>query len=193
MMNREETLKILEKSGVLLKGHFLLTSGRHSGQYLQCAKLFQYPEYAEIITRELVKQFENTEIDLIASPAIGGIILGYEVARQLNVRNIFIERENGRMALRRGFKINKGERVLVVEDVVTTGGSVKEVIDVIKENEGEVVGVGCIVDRSNGKYSFDEKLISVIKFNIETYEAENCPLCKQDIPVVKPGSRNFQK
>lgn len=192
-MNREEILKILEKSGVLLKGHFLLTSGRHSGQYLQCAKLFQYPKYTEIITRELAKQFENAEIDLIASPAIGGIILGYEVARQLNVRNIFIERENGKMALRRGFKINKGERVLVVEDVVTTGGSVKEVIDVIKENEGEVVGVGCIVDRSNGKYSFDEKLVSVIKFNIETYEAENCPLCKQDIPVVKPGSRNFQK
>lgn len=191
-MNREEILKVLEDSGVLLKGHFLLTSGRHSARYLQCAQLFQYPEYSRIITEELVKQFKDDKIDLVVGPAVGGIILAYEVARQLNVKNIFMERENGNMTLRRGFNIQKGMRILVVEDVVTTGGSVKEVIDVIKDNGGIVVGVGSIVDRSAGNRKFEEEFKSVIKFDIETYTPDECPLCKEGTPAVKPGSRNIK-
>lgn len=190
-MKREEILKILEDAGVLLKGHFLLTSGRHSARYLQCAQLFQYPEYSRIITEELVKQFADEKIDLVVGPAVGGIILSYEVSRQLNVKNIFMERENGNMTLRRGFEIEEGMRVLVVEDVVTTGGSVKEVIDVIKEKGGIVVGVGSIVDRSTGNRKFEEDLKSVIKFEIETYSPDECPLCKEGTPAVKPGSRNI--
>lgn len=192
-MKREEILSIFEKAGVLLNGHFKLTSGRHSKQYLQCAQLFQYPEYSKKITEELVKKFKDEKIDLIVGPAVGGIILAYEVARQLNIKNIFMERENGKMTLRRGFNIEKGQRVLVVEDVVTTGGSVKEVIDVIKECGGEVIGVGSIVNRSKGNTKFDEELRSVIDFDIETYTEEDCPLCKDGVEVVKPGSRTFKK
>ncbi len=192
-MNREEILKILEEAGVLLKGHFLLTSGRHSERYLQCAQLFKNPKYSEIITKELVDKFKDEKIDLVVGPAIGGIILSYEVSRQLNVRNIFMERENGAMTLRRGFDIKEGERILVVEDVVTTGGSVKEVIDVIKEKGGVVVGVGSIVDRSSTARKFEEELRSVIQFDIETFSPEECPLCKQGSEVVKPGSRQFKK
>ncbi|EOD01303.1 orotate phosphoribosyltransferase [Caldisalinibacter kiritimatiensis] len=191
-MKREEILDIFKKTGVLLKGHFLLTSGKHSAQYLQCAKLFQYPEYSEMVVEELVSKFENQDIDLVASPAIGGIILGYETAKQLKVKNIFLEREEGKMTLRRGFEIKKGDKVLVVEDVVTTGGSVKEVIDLIKEKGGEVVGVGSIVNRSKGVTKFEEELKSVIKFDIETYEPDNCPLCDENLPVIKPGSRKIK-
>ncbi len=191
-MNREEILKILEDAGVLLKGHFLLTSGRHSQKYLQCAKLFQYPEYSRVITNELIKQFKNEKIDLVVGPAVGGIILAYEAARQLNVKNIFMERENGKMTLRRGFEIQEGMKILVVEDVVTTGGSVKEVIDVIKDNGGIVIGVGSIVDRSTGNRKFEEELKSVIKFDIETYSPDECPLCKEGTPAVKPGSRSIK-
>lgn len=190
-MNREEILKVLEDAGVLLKGHFLLTSGKHSGRYLQCAQLFKYPEYSQKITSELVEKFKYEEIDLVVGPAVGGIILAYEVGRQLNVRNIFMERENGKMTLRRGFDIKEGEKVLVVEDVVTTGGSVKEVIDVIKEKGGEVIGVGSIVNRCSGNIKFEEELRSVIEFEIETFEKENCPLCKEGTKAVKPGSRNI--
>ena len=191
-MNREEILKILEDAGVLLKGHFLLTSGRHSQKYLQCAKLFQYPEYSRVMTEYLVNQFKDEKIDLVVGPAVGGIILAYEAARQLNVRNIFMERENGKMTLRRGFEIQEGMKILVVEDVVTTGGSVKEVIDVIKDNGGIVIGVGSIVDRSTGNRKFEEELKSVIKFDIETYSPDECPLCKEGTPAVKPGSRNIK-
>lgn len=192
-MNREDILKVLEEAGVLLKGHFLLTSGKHSERYLQCAQLFKDPEYSRIISKVLVEKYKEEKIDLVVGPAVGGIILAYEVARQLNVRNIFMERENGKMTLRRGFDIKEGERVLVVEDVVTTGGSVKEVIDVIKEMGGTIIGVGSIVDRSSNNRKFEEELKSVIKFNIETFEPENCPICKEGKPVVKPGSRDFKK
>ena len=149
-MTREEILKIFEETGVMQKGHFKLTSGRHSDTYMQCAKLFEDAYISEQMSKLLADKFKDEEIDLVAGPAIGGIILSYEVSRQLGVNNIFAERQDGEMTLRRGFSVSKGQRILVVEDVVTTGGSVKEVVSLLSELGAEVVGVGSIVDRSNG-------------------------------------------
>ena len=153
-MDRAEMERIFKETGLMLEGHFLLTSGRHSNRYMQCAKLFQYPVYSEMICKDLAKRFEGQQIDLVVGPAVGGIIMSYEMARQINVPNIFAERENGNMTLRRGFTIPKGAKVLVVEDVVTTGGSVREVMDIVANSEAEVVGVCVVVDRSGGKIDF---------------------------------------
>ncbi len=188
-MTNEKILEIFEKTDALLNGHFLLTSGKHSKQYFQCAKVLQYPEYAELLSKIIADYFKSFEIDTVIAPAIGGIVVGQEVARQLNKKSIFAERVNGKLTLRRGFEIGKGEKVLVCEDVVTTGGSVFEVIDIVKEYGGEVVGVGMIVDRSNGKVKFGVPQISTLQLEVVTYEPEECPLCKEGIPAVKPGSR----
>lgn len=188
-MQKDEILKIFEKLNILLTGHFRLTSGFHSAKYLQCAILFQYPEISEKFAKALAEKFRNKKIDLVASPAIGGIILGYEVARVLKVRAIFAERENGEMKFRRGFKVNKGEKVLIVEDVITTGGSVKEVINLVKEQGGEVVGVGTIAERSEKKIDLGVELKSLIKLKIKKYEPSSCPLCEKGFPLVKPGSK----
>lgn len=190
-MQKEEILEIFKKLNVLLEGHFKLSSGFHSGRYLQCAVLFQYPEITEKFAREISRKFKNKKIDVVASPAIGGIIIGYEVARILNARAIFAEREDGEMKFRRGFKINRGEKVLIVEDVITTGGSVKEVIDLVRKEGGEVVGAGVIADRSEGKLDFKIPIKSLIKLKIKKYAPSSCPLCKKNIPVVKPGSRKI--
>ncbi|AAM24740.1 orotate phosphoribosyltransferase [Caldanaerobacter subterraneus subsp. tengcongensis MB4] len=190
-MEKEKVLEIFEKLEVINKGHFLLSSGKHSDTYLQCAKIFQYPNYSEIFSRELAEKFKGYRIDVVIGPAIGGIILAYEVARQIGVRALFAEREDNVMKLRRGFEISKGERVLVVEDVVTTGGSVKEVIELVRSLGGEVIGVGTIVDRSDGKIDFGVPFESIVKLQIKTYEKEECPLCKEGIPLVKPGSRKL--
>lgn len=193
-MTNQEMLEIFEKTGGLLKGHFLLTSGRHSNQYMQCAKLFAYPKYSELLCSELAKKLSVLDIDCVASPAVGGIIMGYAVAKHLGKRNIFAERENGIMTLRRGFEIAKGEKFVVVEDVVTTGGSVKEVINLINEHGGQVVGVASIVDRSNGKVEFGAPFFNLLSMDITSYSPEECPICKQaKIPLVKPGSRTFVK
>ncbi|PKM81698.1 MAG: orotate phosphoribosyltransferase [Firmicutes bacterium HGW-Firmicutes-14] len=189
MLTREEAVEIFTKSGALLTGHFRLTSGRHSGQYMQCAQVLQYPESAAKLCEHLAGKFAGTDIDTVIGPALGGIIVSYEVGRALGVRTLFTEREQGVMSLRRGFVIDPGEKILVVEDVVTTGGSVKEVIDVVREKGGEVIGVGVLVDRSNGKADFGVRTESVLKLEIESFDPEECPLCKQGIPVVKPGSR----
>lgn len=190
-MTNNEMLEIFEKTGGLLKGHFLLTSGRHSNQYMQCAKLFAYPEYSELLCSELAKKLSALDIDCVASPAIGGIIMGYAVAKHLNKKNIFAERENGVMTLRRGFELAKGEKCIVVEDVVTTGGSVKEVIELIKQKGGEVVGVASIVDRSGGKVDFGVPFFSLLSMDITSFTAEECPICKEGkLPLVKPGSRS---
>ncbi|SNS10580.1 orotate phosphoribosyltransferase [Anaerovirgula multivorans] len=192
MLKRERVIEILEKSGVLLQGHFLLTSGRHSSQYMQCAQILQYPEYTEEIARGLAEDFRNDQIDVVIGPAMGGIIIAYELARQLKAKNLFAERENGKMTLRRGFIIPEGTRVLVAEDVITTGGSVREVIDIVKEQGGEVVGVAVLVDRSNGQINFDTKLSAALTTEVISYEEETCPLCKEGkIPAVKPGSRKI--
>ncbi|MBN1560937.1 orotate phosphoribosyltransferase [candidate division KSB1 bacterium] len=191
-MDNEEALKIFESTGALLHGHFLLTSGLHSPQYFQCARVLQYPRYTELFCREIVQNVRDEEIDCVISPAVGGIIVGQECARLLGCRAIFAERENGIMKLRRGFEIGRDERLLVVEDVVTTGGSVREIIELTKGAGAKVVGVGFIVDRSKGIQLFDERVFSVFRMDVVTYEAEKCPLCENDIPVVKPGSRDIQ-
>jgi len=181
--------KILKEKDALLEGHFVLSSGLHSNRYVQCAKVLQYPKIAEQFSKVLVKKIA-THCDVVISPAIGGIIIGYEVARQLRVHAIFCERENGAMNLRRGFEIKKNERCLIVEDVITTGGSTKEVIDVVKSYGGKVIGVTSIIDRSTRVIAkFIWRPVSLLKLKIEIYNPKDCPLCKKKIPLVKPGSR----
>lgn len=185
----KEILNIFEQTGALLKGHFLLTSGKHSDKYFQCAKVLQYPEYARELSSIITAYFKNFEIDTVIAPAIGGLVVGQEVARLLNKRYIFAEREGKNLTLRRGFTLKEKEKVLICEDVVTTGGSVFEVIDIVNSNNAKVVGVGFIVDRSNGKVNFGVPQISTVKLDVISYEPDECPLCKEGIELVKPGSR----
>ncbi len=185
-------LEIFKKTDALFEGHFLLTSGRHSDVYFQCAKVLQYPEYTKILCKIIADEFKDIEIDTVISPAIGGLVVGQEVARLLNKRFIFAERENKKLTLRRGFSIDEHEKILICEDVVTTGGSVFEVIDIVNSNNAEVAGVGFIVDRSNGKVNFGYHQISTIKLDVKSYQADECPLCKQGIEIVKPGSRKIK-
>ncbi|MFA6598558.1 MAG: orotate phosphoribosyltransferase [Ignavibacteriaceae bacterium] len=190
-LTEETLLAVFKKTEALLNGHFLLTSGRHSNVYFQCAKVLQYPEYNKNICAVLAEHFKDYEIDTVIAPAIGGIVVGQEVARQLNKRFIFAEREDKKLNLRRGFSIEKGERILVCEDVVTTGGSVYEVIDIINAAEAVPIGVGFIVDRSKGKVQFGVEQKSVISLDAISYEPGNCNLCKENIPFIKPGSRKI--
>lgn len=193
MLTQEEMLKIFEKTGGILKGHFILTSGRHSDTYMQCAKLFVDPKASELLCKSLAEKLDGEKIDLVISPAVGGILMGYEMARQLGVNNIFAERENGAMTLRRGFTLPENANVLVVEDVVTTGGSVKEVIELVKERGCNVTAVASIVDRSNGKVDFGVKFVNLISMDVVSYEPSECPMCKEGkTPAVKPGSRGLK-
>jgi orotate phosphoribosyltransferase len=191
-MKKEEVLALFRETEALLEGHFLLTSGLHSPQYFQCAKVLQYPQHAEKLCRGIAKHFRTGNIEAVISPAMGGIIVGQEVARQLGARSIFAERAAGILQLRRGFEIKAGERVLACEDVVTTGGSIGEVVKIARRNGGSIVGAGCIVDRSSGKLGSDlgAELFSVLRMDVVTYKPEECPLCQQNKPLVKPGSRS---
>jgi len=190
MLTEERVLEILKEAGVLLEGHFLLTSGRHSNKYLQCAKIFQNAKYSEELCAELAKLYGDSDVEVVIGPAIGAILMSYEVSKHLNTPNIFSERDGeGKMVLRRGFEIKKGQRVLVVEDVVTTGGSVREVIDLVKGAGAVVVGVGSIVDRTGGKIDFGVPYKAVLSVEVESFEPENCPLCKMGLSAEKPGSR----
>lgn len=191
ILNEKMIMEFFENSGALLRGHFLLTSGRHSDVYFQCAKVLQYPGYSEKICGLIADHYHSTEIDTVIAPAIGGIIVGQEVARQLNKRSVFAEREDKVLTLRRGFSLKKGEKVLVCEDVITTGGSVFEVIEIVKSFGAEVVGIGFIVDRSNGLVNFGYPQISTIKLDAVSFLPEECPLCKEGIELVKPGSRKM--
>lgn len=186
-----EYLDIFRKSEALLEGHFLLTSGKHSAQYMQCAQVLQYPDRAAILAEGLASQFKDMGVQTVIGPATGGILVAHEVARALGVRSLFTERENGIMRLRRGFKLTPGERVLVVEDVITTGGSVREVLAVVKEFGANALGVGVLVDRTGGQVDFELPQCSIIQLNIQAFEAEECPLCAQGIPAIKPGSRKI--
>lgn len=189
--SEQEILGIFRTTEALLNGHFLLTSGRHSNIYFQCAKVLQYPQYNEIVCTRIADHFRDYKIDTVISPAIGGCVVGQEVARQLNKRFIFAEREEKKLTLRRGFTLKTDEKVLVCEDVVTTGGSVFEVIDIVKNSSAEVVAVGFIVDRSNGAVQFGYPQFSTVKLNALSYSSDECPLCKDGIPIVKPGSRKI--
>lgn len=186
-----EPLEILSKLGALRTGHFRLTSGRHSDRYMQCARLFEHPPESEDLCARLAGAFPRggTSADMVAGPALGGVIMAYEIAKALGARNIFTERENGVMTLRRGFNVEKGERVLIVEDVVTTGGSVKEVIKIIRDAGAIVVGVGAIVDRSNGGVDFGVDFKALVSLDIKSWDEAECPLCARGVPVIKPGSR----
>jgi orotate phosphoribosyltransferase len=191
-MTKEEVLKLFKDTEALLEGHFQLTSGLHSPQYFQCAKVLQYPQHAEALCREIAQHFKEIKIDVVISPALGGIVVGQEVARQLGARSVFAERADGMLQLRRGFEIQRGEQVLACEDVVTTGGSIGEVLGIVRKSRGSIVGAACIVDRTTGKTEDDqgEQLFSLLKMDVVTYKPEHCPLCRQNVPLVKPGSRS---
>ncbi len=190
MIDNKRVLAIFKETKVLMEGHFLLTSGRHSDRYVQCAKITQYPEYTEEIIKLLSLQFRDKNIDYVVGPAIGGIILSYEMARQLGVKSLFTEREEGKMTFRRGFNLPEGSNVLIVEDVVTTGGSVREIIKLVKDLNCNILGVACLVDRSSGKVDFGAPFKAALTMDVTSYEAHECPLCKENIPLVKMGSRN---
>jgi orotate phosphoribosyltransferase len=185
----DEIYRIFEKSGALLTGHFQLTSGLHSPTYFQCAKVLQYPRYNTLLSNKIVDFFKSKEIDVVISPAVGGIVVGQEVGRQLDVRTFFAERKDGIMKLRRGFELKKNEKVLICEDVITTGGSVFEVIDLVKSEGADIVGAGVIVDRSGGGVKFSVDQIALVQLKAETYDPDECPLCKAGKPIQKPGSR----
>jgi len=192
-MTREEILSLFIESGALLEGHFQLTSGLHSDRYFQCAKVLQHPRAAEKLCHDIADAFPSHSVDVVIAPAIGGIVVGQEVGRQLGVRTMFTERKDGTMQLRRGFEISRGERVLVCEDVVTTGGSVQEVIDIVRGLGGLPAGVAYIVDRSGGAVRFplehNGKQFSLLAMDVVAFTSESCPLCKRGLPVMKPGSR----
>jgi len=188
-MDSVEIARIFEETGALLTGHFLLTSGLHSEKYLQCAKVLQWPHHAEACARALASHFAAEKPQLVISPAIGGIVIGQEVGRTLGCRAIFAERENGALRLRRGFSIEPGELAVVVEDVITTGGSTLETMEVVKSHGGKVLGALSVIDRSGGKALLDTRYHSLWTLNIPTFKAESCPLCKAGSSPVKPGSR----
>jgi orotate phosphoribosyltransferase len=194
MLTEERIKEIFLKTDAFLEGHFLLSSGLHSPYYLQCAKVLQYPEYAEELCKELARRINElgVEYDFVIAPALGGVIVSYETSRHLKVRGIFAERVDGKLTLRRGFEIKEGERAVVVEDVVTTGKSTRETIEVVKQHGGEVVAVGSLVDRSGGKVNFGVPFVTLWRIEVPVYEPDSCPLCKEGkIPLVKPGSRNI--
>ncbi|MFC1565560.1 orotate phosphoribosyltransferase [Candidatus Neomarinimicrobiota bacterium] len=190
-MDKYDILEIFRSTGALLEGHFVLTSGRHSATYFQCAKVLQHPEYLTLFSRIIVDHFENAKIDTVISPAIGGIVIGTDVGRQIGVKTIFTERKDGKMKLRRGFEIEKGERFLIIEDVLTTGGSIKEVIDIVKENHGKVTGVGVVVDRSGGSINLHKNQVSVLKHKTISFAASELPANLAEVLIQKPGSRNI--
>jgi orotate phosphoribosyltransferase len=199
MFTREELLQLFETTGAIRHGHFELSSGRHSDTYVQCALVLQYPRFAEKLGLALAGLFSDARIDAVVSPALGGVIIGQEVARALpapqdtvggGVPALFVERDgSGTMTLRRGFTLKPDQHVLVVEDVWTTGGSTEEAIHVVQEAGGRVVAAGALIDRSGGKIEFPVESNALIQLRIESYEPEDCPQCRQGSPAVKPGSR----
>ena len=193
MLSYNESLKILKETKALLEGHFILSSGLHSKQYVQCAKLLSYPKQAEIICVSLTEKIKNNfnKIDIILSPALGGIVVGYEIGKQLNIQTIFAERANGKLVLRRGFVIPEGSNVLVVEDVITTGKSVLECSEIVKINKANLLGYSCIIDRSDNNVLIKDKIVSQIKIKIVIFKENELPEELKKISAIKPGSRNL--
>jgi orotate phosphoribosyltransferase len=188
----EEVIRKFRETGALLEGHFVLSSGLHSAVYLQCALVLQHPSGAEEFGQGIAAHFRDKDIEVVASPAIGGIVIGHEVARALGARFIWTERENGRMTLRRGFSVAPGERTLVVEDVVTTGGSTRETVQTLQANGAEVVAAASIIDRSSGTADVGVPRIALATLNVPSVEPAACEACKRGERLVKPGSRKGQ-
>ena len=184
----KDFIKIFEETEALMQGHFILSSGLHSDTYFQCAKVLQYPKYLSLFGEILSNHFSHLDIDKVISPAIGGIVLGTEVGRQLNKKTIFSERFEGKMKLRRGFNINENEKILIIEDVLSTGGSINEVIDLIAQFKGNVVGVGVIVNRSLSPVFIHDNFFSITSQKAKIFDKDNIPSKLQGIPAIKPGS-----
>ena len=193
MLSFKESLKILKETKAFLEGHFILSSGLHSDQYVQCAKLLSNPKEAISICTSLVEKINQNykKVDLILSPAIGGIVVGYEIGRQMKIQTIFAERENGKLTLRRGFNISPNSKVLIVEDVITTGKSALECSDLVRNCKANLVGFACIIDRSNDKILIKDKITSQVKIKISTYKENELPEKIKNIEPIKPGSRNI--
>jgi orotate phosphoribosyltransferase len=193
MLSLKESLKILKQTNALIEGHFILSSGLHSPKYIQCAQLMSKPNLAIKICESLANKIKNefNDFNLILSPAMGGIVVGYELGKILNKQAIFSERVNGKFELRRNFKIKEGDKVLIVEDVITTGKSSIECSKLITSNKANIVGYACIIDRSNGNSEIKGKIVSQVELNIPTYSKNNLPKDLLSIKAVKPGSRNF--
>tara|TARA_B100001245_G_C22715595_1_gene347976 strand:+ start:97 stop:672 length:576 start_codon:yes stop_codon:yes gene_type:complete len=191
MNKKEEIIEIFELTGALLNGHFVLTSGRHSPTYFQCAKVLQYPEYLNLFSIMISDKFRSMKPDVVISPAIGGIVLGTAVGTELDVRTIFAERKKEKMVVRRGFEIKPNEKVLIVEDVITTGGSVSEVMDFVEKSGGNLIGVGVLVDRSNGTVHLHNNQFSIVRMDATSFPENEIPQELADLPVQKPGSRSI--
>ncbi|HAK73623.1 MAG TPA: orotate phosphoribosyltransferase [Sporomusaceae bacterium] len=191
-MTENDVKQLLVETGAILEGHFLLTSGLHSPMYVEKFQVLQYPEHTARMCAALAEQFADEQVELVIGPVTGGILLAHEVGKNLKTRAIFTERENGKMTLRRGFVIKPGERVLIVEDIVTTGGSVQEVLEVVREHGGIPVGVGLLVDRSGGTVDFGIPAKSLLQLQVQTYQQDDCPLCQNQVPMTKRGSKNIK-
>jgi orotate phosphoribosyltransferase len=192
-MKDSRVLNIFKKCQALKEGHFLLTSGRHSAVYFEKNLVLQHPDITRKLAKQLAVKFKNKKIDIVLSPAVGAIVLGYQIASILKSKFLFTEREKGKMKLRRGFKIPKSSRVLIVEDVITTGGSAKELVSIVRLSEAKLIGVACLVDRSNNKVRFQKKKpASLLEIKVKNYNPSKCPLCKKGIKINKPGSRKIQ-
>ncbi len=190
MINQKEVIKILKESGALLEGHFLLSSGRHAESYIQCAQVLQYPWYTKELAEGIADIWLEYQPEVVVGPAMGGVVLAYAVGQAIKRPAIFSERKDGKMKFRRGFKLEKGQRVLVVEDVVTTGGSVKELLRIIEAEEAEIIGISSIVDRSNGKVEFKYPFQPLLRLDVPSYDETDCPICEKDkTKPIKPGSR----
>ena len=190
-MTEKDVIETFERDSAILKGHFLLTSGRHSDVYFEKFQVLQHPEDVQALCTELAGRFEGENVDLVIGPTTGGVLIAYEVAKVLGTRFIFAESEEGKRILKRGFSIGEGERTLIVDDVLTTGRSIREIIDIVEENKGEIVGIGCLVDRSGGKVNFGYRLEALLTVEAISYDPKECPLCREGIDVVKPGSRKL--
>jgi orotate phosphoribosyltransferase len=188
-MDEREILEVFRKHSALLEGHFILSSGLHSDRYIQCALVLQHPALAERLGRELAARLGSTGASAVVAPAIGGILVAHEVARALGVRALFTERQDGRMTLRRGFSLSLSEPTLVVEDVITTGGSTRETIAAVEETGGKVVAAGALVDRSGGEADLGFPKAALLTLTVQNYDPGHCPLCQAGVPAVKPGSR----
>jgi orotate phosphoribosyltransferase len=192
LLTQESILSLFKETGALLEGHFILTSGMHSDRYFQCAKVLQYPRHAEALCRDLAERLRSAGATAVVSPAVGGILVGHEIGRALDVRALFTERADGVMILRRGFEIKPGETVIVAEDVTTTGGSVKEVMEAVRAAGGRVAAVAAIVDRSGGKAEFGVPYHSLLRMEVTNHPPEACPMCRSGSRAVKPGSRGLK-